>query len=145
MSERELFPKTWKKTFYYLPFLMALGIGLTITNTKAVMEALFGIKSAFVRTPKYRVAKKGEKSQAAKYRKRLKLTPWIELLMGCYFAVAIWYTFSNKNYFTAPFLILFVMGYWYTGLMSLLQGRFEKWRSGVDTEESSPKPFPVGV
>jgi len=145
MSERELFPNTWKKTFYYLPFLMALGIGLTITNTVAVMEALFGIKSAFVRTPKYRVAKKGEKSQAAKYRKRLKLAPWIELLMGCYFAGAIWYTFTNKNYFTAPFLILFVIGYWYTGLMSLLQGRFEQWRSGVNPEESSPKPFPVGV
>ena len=64
---------------------MALGIGLTVTNTKAVMEALFGIKSAFVRTPKYRVAKKGEKSQAAKYRKRLVLAPWIELLLGCYF------------------------------------------------------------
>ncbi len=58
MSERELFPKRWKKTFFYLPFLMALGIGLTVTNTKAVIEALLGIKSAFVRTPKYRVAKK---------------------------------------------------------------------------------------
>jgi cellulose synthase/poly-beta-1,6-N-acetylglucosamine synthase-like glycosyltransferase len=146
MSERELYPKTWKKTFYYLPFLMALGIGLTVTNTKAVMEALFGIKSAFVRTPKYRVAQKGEKSQAAKYRKRLKLTPWIELLFGCYFFAAILYTFSNHNYFTAPFLILFVIGYWYTGLMSLLQGRFERWRNpDANTDESSPKPFPVGV
>jgi hypothetical protein len=125
---------------------MALGIGLTVTNTKAVMEALLGIKSAFVRTPKYRVAAKGEKSQAAKYRKRLKLEPWIELLLGCYFMLAIIYTFYNRNYFTAPFLILFVIGYWYTGLMSLLQGRFERWRSGANTdEESSPKPFPVGV
>jgi len=146
MSERELFPKTWMKTFLYLPFLMALGIGLTVTNTKAVMEALFGIKSAFVRTPKYRVAKKGEKSQAAKYRKRLVLAPWIEMLLGAYFFVAILYTFSNHNYFTAPFLILFVIGYWYTGLMSLLQGRFERWRTGgANTDESSPKPFPVGV
>jgi len=146
-AERELFPKKWKRTFLYLPFLMALGIGLTVTNSKAVMEAIFGIKSAFVRTPKYRVAKKGEKSQAAKYRKRLKLTPWIELLLGCYFFGAIVYTFSNQNYFTAPFLILFVIGYWYTGLMSLLQGRFERWRSGsgANTDESSPKPFPVGV
>jgi len=93
------------------------------------------------------VAKKGEKSQASKYRKRLKLTPWIELLIGFYFLAAILYTFSNHNYFTAPFLILFVIGYWYTGLMSLLQGRFERWRSGgANTdEESSPKPFPVGV
>ena len=147
-SQRELYPKTWMKTFLYLPFLMALGIGLTVTNSKAVMEAIFGIKSAFVRTPKYRVAQKGEKSQAAKYRKRLKLAPWIELLIGCYFALAIYYTFTNQNYFTAPFLILFVLGYWYTGLMSLLQGRFDRWRGGAsatDTDESSPKPFPVGV
>jgi len=145
-SQRELYPKTWMKTFLYLPFLMALGIGLTVTNTKAVMEALLGIKSAFVRTPKYRVELKGQKSQATKYRKRLKLAPWIELLIGCYFMLAILYTFSNHNYFTAPFLILFVVGYWYTGLMSLLQGRFERWRTGgVNTDESSPKPFPVGV
>ena len=146
MSQRELYPKSWMKTFLYLPFLMALGIGLTVTNTKAVMEALVGHKSAFVRTPKYRVAKKGEKSQAAKYRKRLVLAPWIEIILGCYFMLAILYTFSNHNYFTAPFLILFVIGYWYTGLMSLLQGRFERWKTGAaNTDESSPKPFPVGV
>ena len=148
VSQRELFPKSWMKTFLYLPILMALGIGLTVTNTKAVMEALFGIKSAFARTPKYSVAKKGEKSKAGKkYRKRLLLTPWIELAIGAYFALAIAYTFSNNNFFTAPFLILFVLGYWYTGLMSLLQGRFERWKSGGTntTDESSPKPFPVGV
>ncbi|MGB6689761.1 MAG: cellulose synthase family protein [Terracidiphilus sp.] len=146
VSQRVLFPKTWTKSILYLPFLMAIGIGLTVTNTIAVMEALFGIKSAFARTPKYRVAKKGEKSQAAKYRKRLVLAPWIELFIGAYFLLAILYTFSNHNYFTAPFLILFVVGYWYTGLMSLLQGRFERWRTGsANSEESSPKPFPVGV
>jgi cellulose synthase/poly-beta-1,6-N-acetylglucosamine synthase-like glycosyltransferase len=148
ISQRELFPKTWLKTFLYLPILMALGIGLTVTNTKAVMEALFGIKSAFARTPKYSVAKKGETSKAAKkYRKRLLLTPWVELAIGAYFVLAILYTFSNNNFFTAPFLILFVIGYFYTGLMSLLQGRFERWKSGSTntTDESSPKPFPVGV
>jgi cellulose synthase/poly-beta-1,6-N-acetylglucosamine synthase-like glycosyltransferase len=146
VSQRILFPKNWLKTFLYLPILMALGIGLTVTNAKAVMEAIFGIKSAFARTPKYSVAKKGEKSKAAKYRKRLLLTPWIELAVGCYFALAIAYTFTNNNFFTAPFLVLFVLGYWYTGLMSLLQGRFERWKNpGANTDESSPKPFPVGV
>ena len=147
-SQRELFPKTWKKTFLYLPLLMAVGIGLTVTNTKAVMEALFGIKSAFARTPKYSINKKGEKSQAGKkYRKRLLLAPWIEIAIGTYFLLAIVYTFTNNNFFTAPFLILFVVGYWYTGFMSLLQGRFERWRSGgaTITDESSAKPFPVGV
>ena len=143
VSQKELFPKTWYKTFLYLPFLMALGVGLTITNTKAVLEALVGHKSAFARTPKYRVLAKGEKSQAKVYRKRLGIIPWIELAIGCYFAGTIWYALTTENYFTVPFLLLFVLGYWYTGLLSLLQGRFE--RSGTIGEEIHEKPYPVGI
>jgi cellulose synthase/poly-beta-1,6-N-acetylglucosamine synthase-like glycosyltransferase len=142
-SQRELFPRTWYKTFLYLPFLMSLGIGLTITNTKAVLEALFGIKSAFARTPKYRVLKKGEKSQAKKYRKRLGIIPWIEILIGCYFTATVWYAVSTENYFTVPFLLLFVIGYWYTGLLSLFQGLFERRSPRGDAMHE--KPYPVGV
>ncbi len=148
VSQKELYPKTWYKTVIYLPFLMALGIGLTITNTRAVLEALFGIKSSFKRTPKYRVEKRGERSQAAlKYRKRLGIVPWLELLIGSYFALTVYYAIANENYFTIPFLLLFVLGYWYTGLLSLLQGRFDRWgrKEGANPEEASPKPFPVGV
>jgi cellulose synthase/poly-beta-1,6-N-acetylglucosamine synthase-like glycosyltransferase len=143
VSQKELFPKTWYKTLLYVPFLMALGVGLTITNTKAVLEALFGIKSAFARTPKYSVKKKGEKSQAQKYRKRLGIVPWIELGIGCYFAFTVYYAVTTENFFTVPFLLLFVLGYWYTGLLSLLQGRFE--RSGTAGQEMHDKPYPVGI
>jgi len=40
-----------------------------------------------------------------------------------------------------PFLILFVVGYWYTGLLSLLQGRFERltWHG----EPQTAKPYPA--
>ncbi len=142
VSQRELFPKTWYRTFLYLPFLMALGIGLTITNTKAVLEALIGKQSAFARTPKYRVENKKDKVGATKYRRRLGWIPWVELAVGTYFASTVYYAIDNENYFTVPFLLLFVVGYWYTGLMSLLQGRF----SGLAlSSESHTKPFPVGV
>jgi cellulose synthase/poly-beta-1,6-N-acetylglucosamine synthase-like glycosyltransferase len=143
VSQRELFPKSWFKSLLYLPFLMALGIGLTITNTKAVLEALIGKQSAFARTPKYRVESKKDKVGITKYRKRLGWVPWIELLIGTYFAVTVYYAVQNENYITVPFLILFVIGYWCTGLMSLLQGRFA---GGVSlAAESHAKPFPVGV
>jgi len=143
VSQKELFPRRWHKTFLYLPCLMGLGVGLTITNTKAVMEALFGIQSAFARTPKFAVKKKGEKSQATKYRKRLGFIPWIELAIGCYFAFTVWYAVTSENYFTVPFLLLFVFGYWYTGLLSLLQGRFERFKTAP--REAHEKPYPVGV
>lgn len=142
VSQKELFPRKWPRTFIYLPFLMALGIGLTLTNTRAVMEALFGIKSSFKRTPKYRVQSKADKALGQKYRRRLGIVPWLELLVGGYFTLMCWYAVSSENYWTIPFLLLFVLGYWYTGLMSLLQGRFD--RLSV-IREPHTKPFPVGV
>ena len=143
VSQRELFPRSWPRALLYLPFLMALGIGLTVTNTRAVIEALIGKQSAFARTPKYRVESKKDKIQATKYRKRLGWVPWIELLIGSYFALTVYYALQNENYLTVPFLMLFVVGYWYTGLMSLLQGRFSGLSLGAT--EDHTKPFPVGV
>jgi cellulose synthase/poly-beta-1,6-N-acetylglucosamine synthase-like glycosyltransferase len=143
VSQKELFPRTWPRALLFLPFLMALGIGLTITNTRAVLEALVGKQTAFARTPKYRVdANKHKVAAAAKYRKRLGWVPWIELLIGTYFALTVYYAIDNENYFTVPFLLLFVIGYWCTGLMSLLQGRF----TGITvSSDAHSKPFPVGV
>jgi hypothetical protein len=121
---------------------MALGIGLTITNTKAVLEALAGKQSAFVRTPKYRVESRKDKVRNTKYRKRLGWIPWAELVIGTYFAFTVVYAIQNDNYLTVPFLLLFVFGYWCTGLMSLLQGRFSGMALSTTTHS---KPFPVGV
>src|SRR5579862_1464938 len=142
VSQKELFPGKWYRALLYLPFLMALGIGLTVTNTRAVLEALIGKKSEFARTPKYHVESKKDKVRANKYRKRLGWVPWIELAIGTYFALTVYYAIDNENYITVPFLLLFVVGYWYTGLMSLLQGRFG---GRALSATAHTKPFPVGV
>ena len=141
VSQKELFPKSWLRSLLYLPLLMSLGIGLTVTNSIAVLEALVGKQTAFARTPKYRVESKKDKVGAKKYRKRLGWVPWIELLIGTYFLLATFYAIDNENYITVPFLLLFLVGYWVTGLMSLMQGRFAGLSVG---SESHTKPFPVG-
>jgi cellulose synthase/poly-beta-1,6-N-acetylglucosamine synthase-like glycosyltransferase len=144
VSQRVLYPEKWWRTFLYLPFLMALGIGLTVTNSRAVLEAIFGHQSSFARTPKYRVESRKDKVHSSHYRRRLGWVPWIELLIGCYFALTVYYAIENENYITVPFLLLFVIGYWYTGAMSLLQGI----SSGLALqagEGQQSKPYPVGV
>src|SRR6202035_3318533 len=67
VSQRELFPKRWPRALLYIPFLMALGIGLTVTNTRAVLEAMVGKQTAFARTPKYRVESKKDRIRATTY------------------------------------------------------------------------------
>ena len=143
VSQKEIFPRTWPRALLYLPFLMSLGIGMTITNSKAVIEALLGKQSAFARTPKYHVVSKKDKVRTSKYRRRLGWIPWAELVIGTYFALTVYYAIDNENYVTVPFLLLFVIGFWYTGLMSLLQGRFTGLALGREPQTS--KPYPVGV
>ena len=123
-AERAFYPKTWKRTFLYLPFVMATGIGLSVRNAFAVVEAIFGVKSEFVRTPKYRVEAAAKEQTAwtkKSYRKRAGWMPFAEVALGLYFAAAVLYAIQNENYATTPFLVLFVWGYLYTGLMSLGQ------------------------
>src|SRR5260370_19272343 len=66
VSQRELFPKSWPRSLLYLPLLMALGIGLTVTNTHAVLEALAGKQTALARTPTHRLESKKDKVGAKK-------------------------------------------------------------------------------
>ena len=137
-AERAFYPKTWKRTFFYLPFVMAVGIGLAVRNAHAVLEAIWGVKSEFVRTPKYRV-EAGVKSSSdwtkKSYRKGAGLMPFAEVFLGLYFAASVIYAIQNQNYATTPFLLLFVWGYLYTGLMSLAQTYLGRLRFGVQTTE----------
>jgi len=136
-AERAFYPKTWKRTFWYLPFVMAMGIGMSVRNAVAVLEALFGVKSEFVRTPKYKVEANGEKSDAwakKKYRKSAGLMPFVEVALGLYFAAAVLYAIQNENYATVPFFLLFVWGYLYTGVMSLGQTYVDRLLSFIKGE-----------
>ena len=121
VAQRELAPKGWFRSIKYVPFLMATGIGLAITNAKAVLEALFGRQSEFVRTPKFRVEGREDNWERKKYLKRGGWIPAVELLLAAYFAYTTAYSVYAENYITTPFLMLFLVGYSYMGTMSLLQ------------------------
>ncbi len=121
VSQKQLYPNRWKRTFLFVPFLMGTGIALTLTNTQAVVEALLGRQSPFQRTAKYGGA------QGAKYRRRSRWLPWINLLIGTYFLLTVLYALSAANYLTAPFLCLFVLGYYYAGGLMLWQDHPEFW------------------
>src|SRR5258708_13429522 len=55
VAQKELRPKTWRRTFLYMPFVMATGIGISVRNAQAVIEPILGKKSEFTRTPKFKI------------------------------------------------------------------------------------------
>ena len=120
-AQRELFPKSWWKSIAFLPMLMAAGVALTVSNSKAVLEALFGIKTSFARTAKYAIGSQPVKVKSAAYQRRSGWLPYIELAMGTYFLYMVSFAIDTLNYFAIPFLLLFVCGYLWAGFSTLYQ------------------------
>ncbi|HUI53990.1 MAG TPA: glycosyltransferase [Bryobacteraceae bacterium] len=121
VAQRELYPKHWKRSILMLPMLMAVGVGLTIINTRAVLEALFGVQTAFARTPKYAIGDRPVNLEVKKYRRRSGWLPYAEILVGTYFLGMIGFAIDTYNFFSIPFLALFVFGYYWAGFTTLYQ------------------------
>lgn len=121
IAQRELDPHGWKRSMMMLPLLIAVGVGLTIINTRAVLEALLGVQTGFVRTPKYAIGDRPVNLETRKYRRRSGMLPYVEIAIGSYFVGMVLFAVNTNNFFAIPFLLLFVLGYFWAGFGTLYQ------------------------
>jgi cellulose synthase/poly-beta-1,6-N-acetylglucosamine synthase-like glycosyltransferase len=119
-SQREIY-KDWKSRLLYLPMLMSFGIGLSVNNSKAVLEALFNHKTEFKRTPKFMIESKKDRWTGKRYKGEISLLCMFELLLGIYFTFNIYFAFVNRIYISIPFLMIFQVGYLYVAFFSFFQ------------------------
>jgi cellulose synthase/poly-beta-1,6-N-acetylglucosamine synthase-like glycosyltransferase len=120
VSQRELYPD-WKARLRYVPFLMAVGIGLAVNNTRAVLEAMFRHETAFARTPKYGIERGSDQWAGKKYTQAMAIQPLVEIGLGLYFSMTVFYALAYGIYGSLPFLVLFQVGFLYMGLTSVIQ------------------------
>ncbi len=121
---------SWWRSVKPLPLVMALGIGLAVNNARAVVEALMGYETGFIRTPKHGVQAKGESVARKKYRAAATLQPLVELALAGYMTYGIVYLWQKGVYSSIPFLVLFQFGFGYVALVSIyegLRGRVLRW------------------
>ena len=120
-SQRTLYPE-WKSRIKYLPFLICLGTGIAVNNTKAVLEALLNVESGFVRTPKYGIKRRGDRWREMKY-----AIPWnsvsvLEFFLGVYSLVGLLMFLFFSKYLVSPFLLIYTSGFFYVFFLSIKHG-----------------------
>ena len=126
LSQRELGKSLWAQ-IKYVPSVLALGVGMSLNNSRAVVEALLGHETPFVRTPKYdiRTKAKGDSGDwhLKKYVKPKWRQPVLELLIGLWFipGVVLALMHGGRALLSLPFLLLFQAGYLYVSIVSLGQ------------------------
>jgi len=143
VSQRSLSPRVWIRSMLYLPLLIALGIGISLSNTKAVFEGLFGIRSDFVGTPKYNLNDQSAMWSCRQSRNSSGWFPVLEIAFGLYYVLLFAYVLQTRNYLIAPFVFLFVSGFLYCGVMSLGQTWWRLRRGPRTQTAASPDVKPA--
>lgn len=119
---QRIFYRDWKSRIKYLPFLMFLGTGIAVNNTKAVLEALFGIESGFIRTPKYGIKRKGDRWKGKRYSIPLNSVSILEFIMGLYSLTGLFMFLFFSKYLISPFLFIYTAGFFYVFFLSVKHG-----------------------
>ncbi|MFP4203170.1 MAG: glycosyltransferase [Opitutales bacterium] len=98
----------------FLPGLICIGVGIALSNSRAVFEAISGVKTPFIRTPKSGDLRKIYLSKAD-------LLPALELLLGSYCAISFAFYLHAGKYLVGPFLLIYALGFLHVGFQGLLE------------------------
>jgi len=117
----------WRKKMALFPLFMAGSMGFSVNNSRAVFEGLFGRKSEFIRTPKFKLVDKNDSWLNKKYtKKKIESSVYIELMLAAYTFIGV----AAAIYFTEiaalPFHMLFFLGYALVAFTSLKHALFNK-------------------
>ena len=130
LAQKELFPSRWRWKLLLIPALAATGIGLTITNTRAVLEGMLGMKSPFQRTAKYSTNHEQARLARLRYRRSSGWLPIANFVAGTYFACCMVYLAGIGHWTTIPFTALFVTGFYFTAWLLSFQACKFRWEAG---------------
>jgi cellulose synthase/poly-beta-1,6-N-acetylglucosamine synthase-like glycosyltransferase len=128
ISQQALYPD-WRRRLVYLPTLAFLGTGLVLSNTQAVLEALFGRNNVFQRTPKFDIRSPGDDWMSSRYVLPASSITVGELLLSLYALLTAGLALVQGNTYAVAFLLLYASGSIYIAGLDLWQTRPGWWPS----------------
>ncbi len=129
MIIRDLYHASWKSkalSYFYMLFYSA---GMSVNNTVAVFDALFGKKNEFLRTPKFGIVKKSDDWRDKAYALPFTKTTLLELFFGVYGIIGIFTAIFSENPIFAPIIGIQTTGFFYIAYLSISHSTFKKGKS----------------
>ncbi|KAG2473992.1 MAG: Glycosyl transferase family protein [Nitrosopumilales archaeon] len=126
-----VYEKSWKSKAKVLPTLLVYTAGMSVNNTIAVFDALFGKKSEFLRTPKYGIIKNSDDWRDKAYNLPVTQTTLLEIFFGVYGLLGILISFFTNNPIFAPIIGIQTVGFFYIAYLSLSHSRFKRNKSSI--------------
>ena len=112
LSQRELYPD-YRKRIPFIIGVIAYSMGLSVSNSWALIEGWLNRKNVFRRTPKSGGEVKGYRTESKS------IIPYIEILLGIYIFAALIYVIVNVQLILIPFLLFYSSGFLSLGFLSI--------------------------
>ncbi len=128
---QSMYQKSWKSKVKILPSLLVYNAGMSVNNSVAVFDALFGKKNEFLRTPKYGIVNKADNWRDKSYNLPFTKTTLLEIFFGVYGLMGILISIFSNNPVFAPIIGLQTVGFFYISFMSLSHTSFKRNKSLV--------------
>lgn len=97
---------------FYFPIFLSLSMGLSLFNTIAVIEGYLGVKSPFIRTPKFNIVGSENRVKQNQYmRSKIPVIALFEGLLAVYFGIAVWYAWQHGLNPFIPYHLLLALGF----------------------------------
>ena len=126
---QSMYPISWKSKAKILPALLVYNAGMSVNNSIAVFDAVFGKKNEFLRTPKYGIINKEDDWRDKAYNLPFTKTTLLEIFFGVYGLMGILISIFSNNPVFAPIIGLQTVGFFYISYMSISHTRFKRIKS----------------
>ena len=137
---QSMYHKSWKSKVKILPALLVYNAGMSVNNSIAVFDAIFGKKNEFLRTPKYGIVNKNDNWRDKSYNLPFTKTTLLEIFFGIYGIMGILISIFSNNPIFAPIIGLQTVGFFYISYMSLSHTRFKRIKfSNIDVLTKTEK------
>jgi hypothetical protein len=105
-------------------FLMFFSSGISINNTVAVFDAVFGKKNEFLRTPKFGIINRGDDWRHKEYVLPFTKTTLLEIFFAIYGCMAVFISLASGNGVYAPMMAIPTIGFIYVAYLSMVHSSF---------------------
>lgn len=118
----------WREKAQQFFFLMFYSTGLSVNNTVAVFDAIFGRKNEFLRTPKFGIVNKSDDWKNKEYILPFTKTTLLEMFFAIYGCMAVFISIFTGNSLYAPMIAIPTIGFVYMACLSIIHSSFGKQR-----------------
>ncbi len=133
-------PKRLARSFIPV-FLIGGFMSLSLSNSWAIVKAIFKKPTEFTRTPKFKVVSKKDLVYSKKYLEKISPLSFIELGLTMYLLITTTYALLQAQLTLLPFLVIYTIGFGYLSIASIYQtacNRFNfYWRTEPTVKSKS--------